>query len=232
MPNTKVKVSSALTAGIVAGVSYQLFLWAYLEFQFGVTRYNAIYGSFALFPLFIVFLQVSWIIVLIGGEISYSLQDIHLHVDDRQHFVPNYQQKITLAITTMALCAKRFQEGGEAYTAQALSKRMDMPYKVMKEFCNELCKAGLLSELTAQKGKDEHSYQPATAIGNIDIAYVITKLDELSDSDKPLVLPEELRASVHLVKKRYQQDKKAIWNKHVLDVYPEIEDDLEEQNAV
>jgi len=219
IPNTRVKLKSALVAGIVAGFSFQLFQWGYLEFQVGVSRSNAIYGSFAFFPLFITFLQVSWIIVLIGAEVSYSLQNIHLHVDERLHFTPSNKQKLILAITTMALSAERFEEGEPAYSAQELSGKLQLPYKVMKEFCNELCRAGLLSEITAENDEKDTSYQPAIGVDRIDIAFILERLDGLSISGRKLNLPKELKASEELVNQLYADSETSLANKHVLDVY-------------
>ena len=58
----------------MAGTAYQIAQWAYISFQVGVARYNAIYGSFAALPLFLIWLQASWLIVLFGAEISYAGQ--------------------------------------------------------------------------------------------------------------------------------------------------------------
>ncbi|NIS74529.1 MAG: YihY family inner membrane protein, partial [Deltaproteobacteria bacterium] len=68
MPNTKVNFRSGLIAGITAGALYQIFQIGYIKLQIGVAKYNAIYGSFAALPLFLIWLQVSWIIILSGGE--------------------------------------------------------------------------------------------------------------------------------------------------------------------
>src|SRR3972149_3873262 len=68
MPNTKVNFKSALIAGIIAGTIFQVSEWAYISFQIGVAKYNAIYGSFAAMPLFLIWLQTSWLIVLFGAE--------------------------------------------------------------------------------------------------------------------------------------------------------------------
>lgn len=76
IPNTKVKFSAAVLAGIVAGTIYQVVQWVYVEFQIGVAKYNAIYGSFAALPLFLVWLQLSWRIVLFGAEISFAYQNV------------------------------------------------------------------------------------------------------------------------------------------------------------
>ncbi|MBE9531782.1 MAG: YihY/virulence factor BrkB family protein, partial [Proteobacteria bacterium] len=76
MPNVKVSFKSALIAAIIAGTCYQFAQWGYIHFQVGIARYNAIYGSFAALPLFLIWLEISWIIVLFGAEISYSHQNV------------------------------------------------------------------------------------------------------------------------------------------------------------
>ena len=76
MPNTKVRFTSGLVGGIVAGTIYQLVQWGYIAFQVGVAKYNAIYGSFAALPLFLVWLQLSWLVVLFGAEICFSHQNV------------------------------------------------------------------------------------------------------------------------------------------------------------
>ena len=81
MPNTKVNFSSGFIAGVFAGTIFQLAQWAYIYFQVGVAKYNAIYGSFAALPLFLVWLQLSWLIVLLGAEISFLINmSIHMNL--------------------------------------------------------------------------------------------------------------------------------------------------------
>ena len=70
VPNTKVLWRSAFMAGIVAGTVFMLFQWGYLYLQGWMTSYNAIYGSFAALPLFLLWLQISWEILLFGGELQ------------------------------------------------------------------------------------------------------------------------------------------------------------------
>ena len=76
MPNTKVNLRYGAIAGVISGTMFQLFQWGYINFQIGVARYNAIYGSFAAVPLFLVWLQVSWLIVLLGAEITFATQNV------------------------------------------------------------------------------------------------------------------------------------------------------------
>lgn len=74
VPNTRVRWRSALTAAVVAGVFFALFQWGYVYLQRWMSSYNAIYGSFAALPLFLLWLQTAWQILLIGGELSRAVQ--------------------------------------------------------------------------------------------------------------------------------------------------------------
>lgn len=74
MPNTRVKVGCALVGGLLAGTIWELAQWGYIHFQIGVSRYNTIYGTMALLPVFMVWILTSWVIVLAGMEIVWFLQ--------------------------------------------------------------------------------------------------------------------------------------------------------------
>src|SRR5208337_2828570 len=70
MPNARVRPGAALVGGAVAGTLYLAVQWVYIRFQVGITSYGAIYGSFAALPLLLVWIQTSWMIVLLGGEVA------------------------------------------------------------------------------------------------------------------------------------------------------------------
>ena len=77
MPNVKVKFKTAVLAAIISGIVYQFIQYFYVNFQVGFTRYNAIYGSFTALPLFLIWLQVSWLIFLFGAELSSAMQNVN-----------------------------------------------------------------------------------------------------------------------------------------------------------
>jgi membrane protein len=84
MPNTRVNFRAALVGGILGGTLWQLAQWVYVNFQVGVTRYNAIYGTLAALPIFMVWIYVSWLIVLFGLEVTYACQNLRtLHREIR-----------------------------------------------------------------------------------------------------------------------------------------------------
>ena len=77
MPNTKVRFSSAIVPGILAGIAMQVLQLAYIHSQIWVTGYNAIYGSFAALPLFMLWIQISWTICLFGAQLTFTNENMN-----------------------------------------------------------------------------------------------------------------------------------------------------------
>ena len=102
LPNTKVNWLYALIAGTLAGVAFQFFQMLYLSGQLWITRYNAIYGTFAAIPLMLLWLQMSWFIVLIGAEISYAAQNVRNFSFEKEtkNISRRYRDFFTLMITS------------------------------------------------------------------------------------------------------------------------------------
>lgn len=73
LPNTSVPFFTTLLAAFLAACLFHLIQWGYVHFQIGIASYGAIYGSFAAIPLFLIWLQMSWLITLMGAELSYRL---------------------------------------------------------------------------------------------------------------------------------------------------------------
>lgn len=75
IPNVRIRFQHSLVGGLIAGTSWQAAQWTFIHFQLGVSRYNAIYGTLALLPVFMIWIYTSWIIVLAGMEIVWHLQN-------------------------------------------------------------------------------------------------------------------------------------------------------------
>ncbi len=111
MPNTRVPLRSAIVGAIVAGTIFQVVQWAYIKFQIGAANYGAIYGSFAALPLFLVWLQLSWTIVLFGAEIAHANEHYETF-----GFHPDYSRisedsKRRFMLRIFHLMVKRFRTG-------------------------------------------------------------------------------------------------------------------------
>ncbi len=150
MPNTRVRLFSAGVGGVVAGTVWQLAQWAYINWQIGVSKYNAIYGSFAQLPIFLLWLYLSWIIVLLGSEISYAVQNVMLY--RQQRFMPDASmedlQKISLL--ALSLMSVRFNRAEQAYYVEDLAKDMGVPVSFLTSLLDKFVVGGLLI-----KGSDE-----------------------------------------------------------------------------
>jgi membrane protein len=180
MPNTRIKPGAALTAGIIAGVFSQLFQWIYLVSQVGISRYNAIYGSFASIPLFITWLQYSWIIVLIGAEIAYCVQNVISFETDLHHVDVSHKMRMLYSLYIMNFIAKRFREGIDPADAEDISHKLEIPFVLCKELLENLVKCGLLAE-TIEEKKNGHFYIPALDLSHLHIGFIINRLESLGE---------------------------------------------------
>ena len=83
IPNAEVDYGTALRAAIPAAIAFTIMNYLYLETQVMVTRLNAVYGVFAAVPLFMIWINVGWYIILIGSELSYAFQHVeNYNIDD------------------------------------------------------------------------------------------------------------------------------------------------------
>ena len=182
-PNTRVKVIPALIAGVIAGTAYQLIQYGFINFQFAFARYNAIYGSLALFPLFMIYLQLSWFIVLFGAELAYALQHASTWNPDNENLKLSLGHKKKVMLLIMHRIIKRVVDRQEPVTVKQLAQMDNVPFRFIREICYELEKAGLTSRVEGDKGED--SYRPAFDIQQMDILTVLNRyeLDGLGHFD-------------------------------------------------
>jgi membrane protein len=181
MPNTKVNFKAGLLGGVVAGTLYQIAQGVYISFQIGAARYNAIYGSFAALPLFLMWLQISWWIVLFGAELSFANQnvDTYEYEPDSLKVSPGFKKLLALQITHMLV--KNFENGDRPLSDSQISSRLEMPIRLVHNILFDLAEAGLISEIKTKIEK-EHAFQPARDINKLTIQFVLAAL-ELSGTD-------------------------------------------------
>ena len=191
MPNTKVKFSSGLVAGIIAGTIYQFIQWGYITFQIGVSKFNAIYGSFAALPMFLVWLQLSWRIVLFGAEISFSHQNVETYEFEPDSLNISYSFKRLLTLRLMHLLVKDFFQAEKPPNDRQIAHLLDMPIRLVRQILFELVNAGLVSELKTDGGKGV-AYQPARDINLLTIKSVIDALEQKGEDTIPIEKSKEL----------------------------------------
>ncbi|MDR1671632.1 MAG: YihY family inner membrane protein [Alistipes sp.] len=144
LPNTEVKYRNALKAGVVAGLGFSIFQVAYFWIQGNLSAYNAIYGTFAAIPLFLLWLQMSWQILLFGGELSFAMQNIHDFVAEREGMDVSYDNRCKIMIATMVIVIRNYLEGEGISTAEHISAEIGVPVRTVRYLANELEDDGML----------------------------------------------------------------------------------------
>ena len=176
MPNTKVNLTSGLIAGIVAGTLFQIVQWAYVNFQVQITARYAIYGSFAALPLFLLWLQISWLIVLFGAEVSFAHQNVETYEFEPDCLSVSKSFKKLLSLLIVQRLVKKFCNGEKPADAPVIAHELEIPVRLVRQLLYELSESGVLSEVRNSRDR-EFAYQPAIDVEKITIKFVIDRLE-------------------------------------------------------
>lgn len=188
IPNTKVKITNALIAGVLAGTAFRVLQWLFVSGQLYVTRYNAIYGSFAFLPLLLLWIQLTWMVTISGALVCYSSQNIFLYALSSQvnNISPLYRYKVTIAV--LATIVRRFDappDGGDAkpFTQFELGTHTGIPIRLVSHSLQKLMAAGLVNRVALDTGSQEYRYQPAIDPQAMTLGMVRRRLQTLGDDD-------------------------------------------------
>ena len=176
IPNTRIRFASAVTGGVVAGTAWELAQWGYFHFQVGVANYNAIYGTLAAVPIFLVWIYTSWLIVLFGLEIVFA----HQH---RGHgLIGTSSLRLTttgreeLAVAVLVQVNLQFQKGGIPPSAQYLADILNVPLLLLETVIEDMQQLGYL---VAIAGRDS-GWFPARDPSEVRVIEVIKALRGVS----------------------------------------------------
>jgi len=176
MPNTKVRFSSGLVAGIITGTTFQVVQLAYITFQIGAVQYNAVYGSFAALPLFLAWLQLSWLIVLYGAEISFAYQNVDTYEFEPDILQASRRLRTLLSLFVTGRLIKNFIRGEKPMNAGEISNQLEIPIRFVNEIISDLVKSNIVSVVEIE-GDIERGYQPAVDVSTLTIQHVIDAIE-------------------------------------------------------
>ena len=176
MPNTRVKVRSALFAGMVAGIALQVLQILYVESQMGITRLGALYGSFAAVPLLMVWIQMSWVVVLMGAQLSYYLQNITRYEFEFEVQTVSPKQKKRLALLVMHSLISDFVAGAKPRAPEEISMELSLPVRTVHDCLDMLHDASMVTEVWNDED-ERYVYQPATDINRMTLSFVLDKIE-------------------------------------------------------
>lgn len=186
IPNTSVRLRPAFSGALIAGTFWQIAQWGYIHFQFGFARNNAIYGTMAALPTFMLWIYVSWLILLFGVEIVHVQQNIkNLKREIRAGSI-SFRVRELLTLAILQNVATSLASGNEGMTEAELGDILDLPQKILEELLRNLVATGFLRPVPGQP-------QLFTAVGNLQdimVADVLTALRDSAGAWQPLVLTE------------------------------------------
>lgn len=177
MPNTKVKLGCVVVPGILAGVAMQGLQFVYIHSQIWVSSYNAIYGSFAALPLFMLWVQISWTICLFGAELCYTNQNLEDFAFRAKTEDISHRYRMMLSVMLASLICKRFEEGGKPYTALELKLKTGIPVRIVNDLLYELICVNIITEISCDEKGDESRFQPAESTTRLSVGTLLDRLE-------------------------------------------------------
>ncbi len=178
MPNTHVKLKSVIVPGLLAGIAMQWLQFFYINSQIWMTSYNAIYGSFAALPLFMLWIQISWTICLFGAELTYITQNLDFYDYDTHTSDISHRYRIMLSAIIMSRICKRYAQGNKNYyTIEELQRETNIPVRIVNDLIFNLIDAKLLIEISSDEKGESSQFVPSESLENLNVGVMIDRLE-------------------------------------------------------
>ena len=182
VPNTRVRFRSALTGGLVAGILWEASGWGFASFVVTSARYTAIYSGFAILIMFMIWLYLSWLIVLLGASVAYYHQHPESVTVHRRELRLSGRMQEKLSLLIMTLVGKSFYESRPGLTLEDLAQRFGVPMGALEPILKALEEYGLLT----RTGHEPPTYVPARPLdttGLKDVLDAVRGANEMVELD-------------------------------------------------
>lgn len=177
LPNTKVRLRAAIMAGVFAGTGFYLFQTLFIFLMKWMTSYSAIYGSFAALPLFLLWMQYSWKILLMGCELSFALQNEKRYDEERELPVISHDDTQKFIIAIVCHIARSFVRGEGAVPLIAVRERLGIPSRIASKLILILVDAGILNEVKCEQKDYDVAYAPAKDVNSLRVCDILEAVE-------------------------------------------------------
>ena len=186
MPNTRVKIRAALFAGLIAGIALELLQILYVESQMGISRLGTLYGSFAAVPLLMVWIQMSWVVLLMGAQLSYYIQNITRYEFEFDVQTVSPRQKKRLSLLVMHSLVDDFIKGAKPRAPEEISLELSLPVRTVHDCLDMLRAASMVTEVWNEE-YERYVYQPATDVNKMTLSFVLEKIETSGSLHKVVI---------------------------------------------
>ena len=152
LPNTKVNFSAAFTGAFIAALLSIAFQYGIIKLGVGVSKYNKIYGALAAIPIFLFWVQMSWMILLMGAEVAFSVQNAGTYARERLAVTPSARARLCLAVALMKKITEKFESPEPPFDTVAYGIDHRIPIRLINDVINTLAQAGLVAESAEHPG--------------------------------------------------------------------------------
>lgn len=186
MPNTRVKIRPAIVAGLITGFALQVLQILYVQSQLGISKLGTLYGSFAAVPLLMIWVQVTWVALLMGAQLSYYIQNITRYEFEFDVQTVSPKQKKRLSLLVMHCLIDDFIKGIKPRAPEEISHDLSLPVRTVHDCLDQLRISELVTQLWDET-EDRYVYQPATDINRMTLSFVLDKMESAGSIHKIVV---------------------------------------------
>ncbi|MDE7437220.1 MAG: YihY/virulence factor BrkB family protein [Muribaculaceae bacterium] len=179
IPNTKVNIKYACISGAICAVAFTILQLLFVNGQIYVSKYNAIYGSFAFLPLLLIWLQLSWLLLLSGCVLTYSLQNVFTFNFNSNSDKLSIDGWNSVALIVMSVIAQRFIHHKKPISEVEIAQSYDLPIRLVTRIVQKFHSCGLT--YTVQTGDDAEGEVPAIELGAYTVADFMKKYNSAGD---------------------------------------------------
>ena len=194
VPNTKVKFMSALIPGILMGTLFQLLQMLSVYLIALLSRTSIVYGAFATIPILMTWLQYTSLLILIGAQMSYAIQNNEEFEYEKDLNTMSRRYKDFIMLYLLSIIVKRFEADEEPLSAHELAVRDHLPIRVVNQLLSRMVETGILREVYSEDNEEEKTYQPALDTHKISVGLVFDRIDAQGTEEFLQKPSEEMQA--------------------------------------
>ncbi|MBR06729.1 MAG: ribonuclease BN [Rickettsiales bacterium] len=216
-PNTTVKLKPALIAGILAGTVYQIVQLLWVKGQVYLTTYSVVYGTFAALPLFLIWLQLSWTILLFGAEFAFAVQSVGTWAYDNEKLTMNLKTKRKMTLLVLRKIVRHFEKYDDSISFEQICEELEVPRRFIREVLEDLVHSKLVRRLNNES--EEEILMPGMDIHKMDIYTVYDRLQDIGMGSLPQAYQNEgFKEIEHIIDDIDESFRSAQSNKKILEL--------------
>lgn len=180
IPNTPVRFYSAMLSGLMTALFFEALQWVYVNFQAGLSSYNTIYGTLVAIPLLLMWINLSWTLLLVGARTTFLIQNSNAYDVDHHTMRVAHKEYLLLCLYILHYCAQKWVEESTPPTDEEISADLFLPISISNKILHDLSKIGLLVEVL-NTSRNSRTFQIGANLEMLTLGKVIERIDAFGE---------------------------------------------------